>query len=304
MNHVRPIEQNTGTPHTPVILRPGSLNILGRVRPADIRLEPFPHVLIDGALPQPLFDTLAATFPSLEYVARDEATLNNKACLRGAADVVGDPTVSTIWQDFFAYHTSRDFFDQFVNLWGDTVERIHPGVEANFGKPLRAFEVGTRTTGKGEATANLEPDVVLDCVFGVNTPVRKATAVRGPHIDSPFKLFSSLLYFREPGDDSEGGEYELYSVKRRLYPKGSLKKIAPRFVEPVTRVPYKANTLMFWLNSALSIHAVSPRRETEIPRRYVAVMGECYGGAKTDGFFAQHPQWDSAAGRVRSWLNL
>ena len=297
MSNVRPFQQ------APVVLRPSSLNILGRVKPADIRLDPFPHVLIHNALPQPIFDALAATFPSLEYVAREEATLNNKACLRGAADVVGDPAVSAIWQDFFAYHTSRDFFDQFVNLWGDTVERSHPGVELNFGKPLRSFEVGTRATGKGEATANREPDVVLDCVFGVNTPVRKATAVRGPHIDSPFKLFSSLLYFREPHDDSQGGEYELYRIKSRIYPKGSLKKIPPRFVEPVAHVPYHANTLMFWLNSATSIHAVSPRRETAIPRRYAAVMGECYGGKKTDGFFAQHPQWNSAADRVRSWLN-
>src|SRR4029077_3835905 len=95
MSNVRPI-------HQPPMLRPSSLNILGNVKPADIRLDPYPHVLIHDALPQPIFDALAATFPSLEYVARDEAALNNKACLRGAADVVGDPAVGAIWQDFFA----------------------------------------------------------------------------------------------------------------------------------------------------------------------------------------------------------
>jgi len=297
MSNVRPMRQSS-------VLRPSDLNILGRATPADIRLDPYPHILIHDALPEHIFEALAASFPSLEYVAREEATLNNKACLRAAADVVGDPAVSDIWQDFFDYHLSRDFFDQFVNLWGETVARTHPGIEQNFGRPLRSFEVGTRTAGKGTASANRDPDIVLDCVFGINTPVRTETAVRGPHIDSPFKLFSSLLYFREPHDDSEGGEHEFYKLRRRMYPKRRLKKIPERYVRPVGTIPYRANTLLFWLNSAMSIHGVSPRLVTEVPRRYVAVMGECYGGGMKDGFFAQNPEWNTTMGRVRSWLNL
>ncbi len=280
------------------------LDILGRVRREDIRLDPFPHVLIHDALPQPVFESLAASFPSFEYVARDEASLNNKACLRGADEVLGDASIGADWQRFFNYHLSREFFLHFVDLFGPTIDRMHPGLVENFGRPLEAFEVGTRATGKGTASSNREPDVVLDCVFGVNTPVRAPTAVRGPHIDSPFKLFSSLLYFREPNDASEGGEYELYSLKRRIYPKASLKKIPRRYVRPVARVPYRANTLMFWLNGSTAIHGVTPRQITPIPRRYVAVMGECYGGRNTEGFFAHHPGWDSALGRLQSLLNV
>jgi hypothetical protein len=286
------------------VVDPKDLDILGRVSRADIHLEPYPHVLVHDALPQAVYDSLAASFPTLEYVARDEAPLNNKACLRGAADVVGDPAVGSMWQAFFDYHLSQAFFARFVDVWGDTVERVHPGILENFGKPLADFEVGTRATGKGLASANREPDIVLDCVFGVNTPVRTATAVRGPHIDSPYKLFSSLLYFRLPEDRSTGGEYELYESKRRMYPKRLLKKIPARYVRPVKAVPYRANTLLFWLNSAVSIHGVSPRQVTPLPRRYVAVMGECYGGRNREGFFGHHPEWDSSLGRVRSWLNV
>lgn len=300
------IVPTTDAPQTSGIgaVDPGDLNILGRVTRADIRLEPYPHVLIHDALPQALFDALAAAFPSLDYVARDQASLNNKSCLRGAAEVIGDPLVAPIWQQFFDFHLSRAFFDAFCDLWGDTVARVHPGIEQNFGKPLREFTTACRSPGKGTTTANRQTDLVLDCVFGINTPVRAESAVRGAHVDSPFKLFSSLLYFRDPEDASEGGEYELYRIRRRMYPRRLLKKIPDRYVDPVARVPYRANTLMFWLNSAGSVHGVTPRKVTPMPRRYVSVMGECYGGRAADGYFLHDPQWTTPAGRLRTWLNV
>lgn len=280
------------------------LCILNHATPADIRLDPYPHILIHDALPQRTYDALAASFPSFEYIAGEEAAANNKACLLGAADTADDPAVAGIWREFIDYHLSQAFFDRFVGLWGETIQRVHPDLEENFDKPLAQFEVGARASGKGEAAHNRQPDIVLDCVFGVNTPVRKPTPVRGPHIDSPFKLFSSLLYFRDPDDASQGGEHEMYRVGRRIYPKRKLKKIPARYVDLVARIPYRANTLLFWLNTAESIHAVSPRGITRVPRRYMAVMGECYGGKAADGFFAHHPQWQSMGGRLRSWLNV
>jgi hypothetical protein len=135
VNNVRP------SPQSPVVLRPGSLNILGRTKPADIRLEPFPHILIDDALPQPLFDALSATFPSLEYVARDEATLNNKACLRGAADVVGDPEVSTFRDHVRQTQQSGQIDGSIASTHKNTSNKpivvgrraVFPGLRANAG---------------------------------------------------------------------------------------------------------------------------------------------------------------------------
>jgi hypothetical protein len=96
----------------------------------------------------------------------------------------------------------------------------------------------------------------------------------------------------------------MYRLNRRMYPKSRLKKIPWRYVSPAKRFPYQANTLLFWLNSALSIHGVTPRAVTNEPRRYVAVMGECYGGKDHNGFFGHHPEWDSLPGRLRSLVNI
>jgi len=283
---------------------PARLSVLGRADPAARRLSPYPHMFIENALPQPLYDELAAAFPSVDYVAGEEAAENNRVCLRGGSAIVDDPEVAPIWREFFAYHLSPAFFAEFCALWGDVVGDVHPGLEANFGRPLEAFTIGQRVSGKTKREANLGADLVLDCLFGVNTPVREPTPARGPHVDSPYKLFSCLLYLRDEADDSSGGEHQMYRVRRRMYPRSSYKKIPERYVEPAGSHPYRANTLMFWLNTSSAIHGVAPRSVTGRPRRYVAVTGECYGGAQREGFFSHHPQWNGALGRLRCRVNL
>ncbi len=287
------------TPHVP----PEPVSILAGVSRSDIRLDPYPHLLVEDILPDALYRHLEATFPAWQRIAGEDATENNKACLLSAREVGGDEHIDAVWRRFFDYHTSAEFFAEFVELWAPTVERIHPHLARHFGKRLTEFEVGLRSPGKAGNTDNRSADIMLDCLFGINTPVRSVTPVRGPHIDSAHKLFSSLLYFRAEDDDSTGGEHQMYRVRRRMYPPARMKRIPARYVEPVGEIPYRGNYLLFWLNSAESIHGVTPRGVTGIPRRYVAVMGECYR-ARGAGYFAHHPEWESWLGRLRCRLQV
>ena len=172
----------------------------------------------------------------------------------------------------------------------------HPRLEDNFGKPLEAFTVGVRSPGKWDSAANRETDVVLDCLFGVNSPVKTPVPARGPHVDSPAKLFSTLLYLRDPEDDCEGGAFELYAPKGRLYPRRYYKKIPEHRVTRVKQVPYQANTLVGWLNGARAIHAVEP--SVSGPGAHCDC--ECYGGREARGLFLQDPSWSSLTGRLRN----
>jgi len=47
-------------------------------------------------------------------------------------------------------------------------------------------------------------------------------------------------------------------------------------VERVKQVPYSANTLIMWINVPHSLHGVTPRSVTDIPRRYVNFVSESY----------------------------
>lgn len=58
-----------------------------------------------------------------------------------------------------------------------------------------------------------------------------------------------------------------------------------RYVERIADVPYRANTLVMWPNMPYSLHGVSPRPLTTVPRRYLKVSAECYR-LESVGFFS------------------
>ena len=279
-------------------------NVYDHASRAQIDRDPYPHLVIENVLPEADYKALEETFPTVEYIAQSEQVENNRTYLASSERVLADPRTPEPWRAFFEAHTQRSLFDSAMKLWQEDIERLHPDLEKNFGKTLDHFEVAQRREGKGEADANRSADVVLDCQFGVNSPVTELSSTRGPHVDSGAKLFSSLLYFRHEDDDSTGGEYELYRLKDAPYPRSKMKHIPERYIESVKRVPYRPNTLLTWINCGESIHGVTPRSVTNIPRRYVAISGECFGGARPSEFFSHFPQWDTPIQRLRAKLKV
>lgn len=244
---------------------------------AAIRMDPFPHLVIPDALPRALYEELERSYPPLAEVAGPGPLDNNRLYKLAAADVIASPHIAPLWREFFAYHTSAEFFHRIHAFWQDVLTELHPGIARALGKAPEDFAVVRRQPGKKDNAANFAADIVLDCQFGMNSPVTTPSSVRGPHLDNPAKLFAALLYFRHADDTSTGGELELYRVKPGRNPMARGSRVRPEAVEIAEHVAYAPNTLVMWINSPLAIHGVSPRSLTESPRRYVNFLGECYG---------------------------
>ncbi len=291
-----------------------AISVLDNARREHIRLDPYPHLVIENALPQEYFERLLACYPDVATVAGGGELENNKLYIRSAEDVIGDPTFDPLWDAFFRHHCSADYYGQVLELWGEVLDKVYPDIVADFGKPLKDFTVGTRHVGGKHNADNQDRDIQMDCQFSVNSEVREVSSVRGPHVDSRYKLFNTLLYFRLPEDDSAGGEFELYRYKAGRYHYDSprpfdfrevnrlglrkLEKIPFDVVEKVKSVPYRSNTLVMLLNTPYSIHGVSDRSVTALPRRYVNFLVESYVG-RNGGFFAMRPpRWRAAARRL------
>lgn len=248
-----------------------------RIDKAAIRHDPFPHLVVPDALPTDLYEELERSYPALADVAGPGPLANNRLYKLAAAEVVASPRIAPLWREFFAYHTSAEFFRRIHALWDDVMAALHPGIRDAFGKAPEDFATVLRQPGKRGNVANFAADVALDCQFGMNSPVMTPTSVRGPHLDNPAKLFAALLYFRQADDSSTGGELELYRVKPGQRPVARGSRVKPEAVEVAERVAYAPNTLVMWLNSPWAIHGVSPRSVTPTPRRYINFLGECYG---------------------------
>src|SRR4051794_30673758 len=98
-------------------------SVLDRAMPDDIDDEPFPHLVLRGALPDDLYDRLQATFPRTDEMRR----LNPGGKFsHEARNILADARLDPIWRDFVAHQTSGVFYRQVVALLGDRIRRIHP----------------------------------------------------------------------------------------------------------------------------------------------------------------------------------
>lgn len=280
-------------------------SVLERLDPSHIVLDPQPYLYSTEALDPDYYAGLAAAYPSLETVAGSGPLENNRAYLRQAREVIDNPEIPAIWRDFFAYHTSETFFREMIAFWRAALDRVYPNLDALLGTPVDQTTIGLRSRGKEKAAENKSADVMMDCQFGVNSPVKEKTAVRGPHVDDTHKLYAGLLYFRLPEDSVEGGDLVLYRAKEgSRYFQDGRRDILERYVEPFRVVPYRANTLVMYLNTPYSIHGVSPRAVTPLYRRYINLQCECYRLTEGEFFPVQRDALGRIGSAVRRTLGL
>ena len=233
--------------------------------PDEIDLEPYPHFVT--RLDEGLYEQLAAEFPtdlsSFSGWGGNEKGASNVLEQFSAKDSLFSPLLSPLWKAFVEYTTSKHFFQQVIKSFSPHVQGIHPISQL----PL---ETGIR----GLENAAFQ----LDSQLAINTPVITPTSVRGPHVDDPRELFAGLLYMPVPGDTA-GGNLELLrwrGARNFVGREGMVKKAEARYedTEVVKTVDYAPNTIVFFLNTADSLHAVTERSPTNEVRRYVNMIAE------------------------------
>lgn len=278
-------------------------SILARLDPAQIVYQPFPYVRVSNALDFAYYDELAAAFPSLDRIAGGGPLPSNQVFRSPACDVLADPATPAIWREFFSYHCSAAFLTELTRFWRSAIAQEYPDICRKFGKPVEDLNCGMRRYRAGRPPEslreNMRSDVTLDTQFVVNSPVIEPSTVRGPHLDKPYKLFAGILYMRLPGDQSTGGDLLLYGLKTRKAHFDRRQHIDERLVEPFDEVKYESNTLVLWLNTPKAVHGVSPRSPTQVHRRYINFIAECYR-LKSDTFFSlDRDPWARAYGRAK-----
>ena len=240
--------------------------LLAEVRQSDIVTAPYAHYTQTDVVPAPLYQELAAEFPTLATIVNERSDIgSNEAVRMTVKQVLTDRRIAPLWREFFEYHTSADYWRNVTRLFAVHFRREFPGLEERVG---RAYE-DWRVVPRGYAG---EADVRLDCQFVMNTPVKRKSSVKTAHIDLCDKIFSALYYMRDPRDQSEGGDLDIYDWRRE--PRFIKHRALNRDVEMVKTVPYRANSYLCFVNSPEAVHGVSPRGTTDVPRRYINFIAE------------------------------
>ena len=275
-----------------------SFSVLQNARKSDVRLHPYPHVVIENCLPDDVYEELEKFYPKHEDIVqiakpgRTSIAANTRVDLRASMVLSSKKQiVSKAWEEFIRYHSSREFYEEVIDLFGEEVFTKYHGksMEEKYGKKLREMETEVRLTSRKKNPA----PVTLDAQVGINTPVLKGRSrVRGLHVDNTHELYAGLLYFRDENDPATGGHLEVYECLKgagmcKEYSEAERLKHRKKIgwdvqfknlgdFKLVGEVPYEKNRFVMFINSKSSYHAVTPRSASTYPRRLVNIAANEY----------------------------
>jgi hypothetical protein len=245
-----------------------TISLLGEATSSQIALEPYPHIVIQEALPADLYRRLEHTYPVSAILERGRALAVPGRYGYSAANVLQDEQIDSAWISFFDYHASAAFFQEVVSLFGPIIRQAHPNLESHLGRKLNELRTSIRPRKP-------RGDVALDVQFIYNSPSTVPARLAAPHLDRPVALYAGLFYLRLPGDDSMGGDLELWrftSGRRLFHP--DRQTVRAEVAERVKTIPYQPNTLVLFPHSVDSVHAVSERSPSLYPRLHVNLIAE------------------------------
>jgi len=243
-------------------------SVLHGVTRANIESDPFPHVVVDDALDPELYAELAASFPPNDAFVRGGPLESNTPYFLNAERSLPDESISPRWREFVRRHTSSEFFDEVVTLFGPTIRLLHPRLS------LDGVRTSVRRRAAGREDARRRADFALECQLVWGSPVAHPSRAHPVHVDRSCALYAGLLYMRHPDDDATGGDLELYRFRSAARAYNERRFVDDSLVERVKTIPYAPNRLVFFIHHAEALHAVSVRSATPHPRLHVNFVAE------------------------------
>ena len=232
-----------------------------------VQTDPYPHILIEEALPWSLNEKLEAEFPEKQILSTE--AFDNGRTYRMKADKLLSLTFeSGVWREFAEYHTSAEWFMEVYELFKPWLKdkpkltSLLPNLKENLG---------------ARGWAGKEINLWSDCQVVMHKPITEKTS-RTAHIDNPMEMFAGLLYMPYKNDTSTGGNFQIHSTKnniRKVDMHGG-RQVYTEDLGPVhTTVPYKRNTFVMFCNAnPNTVHSVSNRINPTMYRRSVNIIAE------------------------------
>lgn len=232
----------------------------------ELVLEPYPHFVIEDALPQDVYEQLEKEWPEQQLLSTEP--FDSGICYRLKADEMLKPgKVSNLWKKFTEYHTSIEFYKEMTKVFGELVPHVDDLTLSPRGRDTGNDKIGT------------------DCQTVMHKPIDFSS--RTAHIDNPREIYAALLYMPYMDDKSTGGDFQIHETDANITEvnKNGGREVNEKAGKVVKTVPYKPNTLVvFCNNSTRCVHSVSARKDAVLHRRSVNIIAEFNRAAKCKMF--------------------
>ena len=245
-----------------------NFSLLQNFDKSNFYIDPFPHVVIDNGLPSNIYDELEKSVPN-DLFSQTDLKLNNYRT-NIFPDQLKNDLKHKIWFDFLAYHNSINFYEEFISIFKNEINKLYPNLINELKKKFLLKHNTKTMRNKYSADIIKKGETLFTSAYGCNTPVKTPTSVLQPHLDHSNKFYFGLYYLKPEEDKSEGGNLVIYKWKDDY---SNLKKKNIIFTEkwnniyehvkPFKTIEYKKNIVFFGLNLIDSLHGVTVRQKTK-----------------------------------------
>ena len=257
-------------------------SILQNAEREDVHMKPFPHLVIREALPQDIYGRVDSNFPPsavFQQLNRFRTVSSGKQTFgkenfrydilpQEIRDFLPEPYPSIL-----EYHSSCAFFLEVLDLFEEGIRRFRP----EFYRSLNKKSLCSEWSEERNNTSSKD-DLLITMRVGINSPSKVVSSNKGPHIDRMSEIFGSLLYVRNGSDKTVGGDFHIHSCKERCAKICNIlrntKQLESPLLKMVKTIKYEANTLVFFINSPLSVHSVGLRHPGEFNRQFLSIYGD------------------------------
>lgn len=253
-----------------------NIDILQNYKQSDYSSIPYPHIIIENALPDIVYDQLEREYELIiNYLRKSKNFYKSNKRLQITTNefILKEEFKNTLWLKFVEYHTSKNFFFNLIDIFKKDFSSYYPNLfETIFKNKENDNFMNIRSS---ELNENKKFRIVADCQPGINTPVDQDSSVRGPHVDNPVEIFGGLYYLKNDNDNA-GGDLEIFSIKKKPYfkDKAEIQNIEDLLL--YSKIKYKKNLFIIFLNSSTSIHGITKRKKTKYTRNLTNIIFETY----------------------------
>jgi len=246
-----------------------NLSLLQNFKENNFFLDPFPHIVIENALPEKLYNELSETYPTNQFSYTNQ---NNIFLTITSKEIKKNDEISDLWKNFMWFHKSKEFCHQVFDIFAKNIVDTYPNFFKNK-EELYNLKVGLHEKDNA--------DIFLLSGIWCNIPVKKKSPIVGIHADSPHKFTTALFYMKDK-NDTAGGDLILHYwrvnlpfflkkiilAKRKNFLNNIIKKFQFLFISDRKKIQYSSNTLVMYIDSIDALHSVTAREVTRDLRKF------------------------------------
>lgn len=233
----------------------------------DVKLNPFPHVVKQGILPDELYKRLKEDFPSSNLFEKQNNTSSGQGSRAGRGtgfDIYrGDEeydrllSSSSAWSELDSFVNSIQFVEKFLSVFGNYLSEIGCSINIdpnNYDRNnIEGRHVLRNKSSLKERIRNYLPSKssnIMDyCGLFTRLDIERSLDgyAKPPHCDRSNRLASLIIYFTDlEGSGIEGGELNIYNHKKMKKIEEYERHPSPSDVDVVSTLSPKENLGVFF----------------------------------------------------------